>query len=28
KKSLDVSGAFAGFFVMSLHLAVNYRFSV
>lgn len=26
KNSLDVSGAFAGFFVMSLHLSVNYRF--
>ncbi|XP_076915890.1 protein PGR-like [Bidens hawaiensis] len=26
KHSLDVSGAFAGFFVMAVHLAVNYRF--
>ncbi|KAL4563964.1 hypothetical protein LXL04_028013 [Taraxacum kok-saghyz] len=26
KNSLDVSGAFAGFFVMAVHLSVNYRF--
>ncbi|XP_071737237.1 protein PGR [Rutidosis leptorrhynchoides] len=26
KKSLDVSGALAGFFVMAVHLSVNYRF--
>lgn len=26
KNSLDVSGAFAGFFVMVVHLSVNYRF--
>ncbi|KAG9152695.1 hypothetical protein Leryth_022538 [Lithospermum erythrorhizon] len=26
KKSLNISGAFCGFFVMSIHLAVNYRF--
>ncbi|KAI3754274.1 hypothetical protein L1987_54054 [Smallanthus sonchifolius] len=26
KNSLDVSGAFAGFFVMTVHLSVNYRF--
>ncbi|KAK9049063.1 hypothetical protein SSX86_008376 [Deinandra increscens subsp. villosa] len=26
KHSLDVSGAFAGFFVMAVHLSVNYRF--
>ncbi|GER57030.1 transmembrane protein [Striga asiatica] len=26
KKSLDLSGAFAGFSVMAIHIAVNYRF--
>lgn len=26
KNSLDVSGAFAGFFVMAVHLSINYRF--
>lgn len=26
KKSLDLSGAFMGFLVMSIHIAVNYRF--
>ncbi|KAI3805626.1 hypothetical protein L1987_28175 [Smallanthus sonchifolius] len=26
KNSLDISGAFAGFFVMAVHLSVNYRF--
>lgn len=25
KKSLDLSGAVSGFFVMAIHIAVNYR---